>query len=275
MIPFIHSLNVLLPLVYGFALLTYASYFRTKAPSSGRLAHRALLFGMVLHGLYLVARGIAFRHFPITNFMESFTLLGFGIASIYYVIERTTRDGNTGVFFVTIVFAMQLISSMFLEDIDMIHPLLSNPLFGFHTTLTIYGMAALAVSFLYGGMYLVLAKEMKRHRFGVIYDRLPPLDKLESMATTAITVGLVVLGGGILLGHAWAGRTLGTFIPIDPKVLITDAAWILYAGSLFFVRRRGWTGLRMGHFAVWTFVAFFSSILLVNFFASSFHRFQT
>jgi len=275
MLAFTHSLNVLLPLVYGGALLAYAGFFRSEERGTGRVATTVLAGGLALHAVYLVARGIAVQHFPIMNFLEALSLVAFCIALIYFAIERRAREGNTGVFFVAIVFALQLVSSMFVEDTRSIHRLLSNPLFGIHTTLTVLGISALAVAGIYGMLYLMLAMEMKRHRFGVIYDRLPPLDTLEIMATFALTAGVVVLGGGILLGHLWAARTLGTFFPLDAKVIVTDLTWAVYALALLAVRVRGWSGFRMGHFALWTSLAYFSSTVLVNVFASSFHKFQT
>ena len=274
MIALIHSLNVLLPLVYGFSLLGYADSFRTGDARAAGRASTALAVGVLLHAVYLVLRGIAFAHFPITHFLESFSMIAFCVAAIHLVVERRVQEGNTGVFFGGIVFGFQLVSSMFLEDRREVHPLLSNPLFGIHTTLTLVGVAALATSAVHGTLYLMLSKNIRRHRFGVIYDRLPPLDTLEGMARSAIKIGLVVLGAGILLGHLWAQRTLGTFLPIDAKVLTTDALWIAYVAGFLAVRRLGWAGLRMGHFTVWSFVGYFAAMVVLNTLVASFHRFE-
>lgn len=270
----IHALSVVLPLAYGLALVFYVKFFRSKGKRDGRIASTILLVGLVLDAVFLLAKGFQTAHFPVTSPFESLALLGFSIGLIYYFTERTTRDGNTGMFFVTIVFLFQLVSSAFVGEGEReIHPLLSNPMYGLHTTLTILGVSALAVGGIYGLLYLMLAKQMKKHRFGVIYDRLPSLDTLEGMANYATSIGMFVLGGGLLLGHVFAAQTFGQFLPLDPKIVLTDLAWVAYVGCYVWVRRIGWRGRRLGQFTFWAFVTYFSSMMVLNIFVSSFHRF--
>ncbi len=270
----IKALNVLLPLLYGLALVLYALYFSTKQSATGKWALRLLFVGILVHLGYLVTKGIYFHYFPITNSFESFSLVAFDVAVIYLIIEGINKEGKTGLFFLSIVFLFQVVSSMFIENNGEHSDLLSNPMFGIHTTLTLLGVSALAVSAIYGLMYWMLAKEIKAHRFGAIYEGLPALETLEGMGRTASLAGLITLGLGIFLGHLWAYKILGYFFKADPKIIITDLAWISYAVGWLIVWRKNLSGLRLSRWAFWGFILFFLSIVIVNMVGTSFHHFS-
>jgi len=131
----------------------------------------------------------------------------------------------------------------------------------------------MAVAAIYSLMYWMLAKEIKAHRFGSIYQGLPTLETLEGMGRAASLAGLVVLGLGIFLGHLWAYKILGYFYSFDPKIVITDIAWLGYLIGWAIVRLRGLGGLRTSQWAFWGFIALFTSLVIVNIFATTFHRF--
>ena len=225
MIKLFHAINVLIPFIYGTSLGFYIAYFKTARPRRRRWAYSLLTAGIVIHVAFLVSKGIYFNYFPIANTFESMSMIALFIAAIYLHVERIRRESKTGVFFLTIVFAIQLLSSMFSSEYGTSSELLSNPMFGFHALFTMGGISGLAISAIYGLMYMMLAKQMKTHKLGIIYDRLPPLESLEKMGRWASVIGLTVLGFGIFLGHLWALKMLGDFFSLDPKIVITDIAW--------------------------------------------------
>jgi ABC-type uncharacterized transport system permease subunit len=273
MATFLHALNVLLPLIYGLSLFLYIGHFNSRKPQLGKSASVILLIGVVIHAVYIVGKGLYYQYFPISNTLESLSMLGLNIAVLYYIIERTVKEGSTGLFFLSIVFLFQLVASMFINGFGTSNQLLSNPMFGFHTTLTLLGISALAISALYGLMYLMLAKEIKRHHFGAIYDGLPSLETIEKMGMFATGFGIIFLGLGVLLGHLWAFKILGYFFKLDPKIIITDIAWVTYAVGWIVSRRMGLRGLRMSRITFWGFVIFFISTIIASMFTHTFHRF--
>lgn len=270
---FIHGLNVLLPLFYGAALALYGVHFFSEKSTHSRPASRTLLAGIIVHLVLLITAGIYYRAFPISTSFASLSLLALNVALIYYWVERIVKEGRTGLFFLGIVFSFQLISSMFITFGGVTNDLLSNPMFGVHTTLTILGISGLASSALFALMYLMLSKEIKQHRFGLIYARLPALETLESMSRYATGAGIITLGIGILLGHLWAFKVMGVFFESDLKIIATDAAWGLYAIGWLIVKIKHLGGYRMSLVAFSGFILFFLSIILINLFGFSFHRF--
>lgn len=269
----IQSLAVLLPLFYAASLGLYMAYFYSKSESLGKVASRLFLSGILLHVVYLVTQGIYFKFFPISSSFASMSMLALDIGLIYYIIEKKVKEGRTGFFFLGIIFLFQVISSMFATAKATSNELLSNPWFGVHATVTIMGISALAISALYGLMYLMLAKEIKRHRFGPIYDGLPSLEIIETMGRYATAVGIIILGVGILLGHLWAYNVLGYFFKADTKIIVTDVAWLAYFLGWVIAKVKRLHGLRMSAITLGGFLVFFVTMMLINLLSSTFHKF--
>lgn len=269
----IQALNVLIPLVYAISLGFYMSYFLVKNPTLGKFASRFLLLGIVLHIVFFGSKWAHFRYFPIADSFASLSMLALSIALLYYILEKIVKEGRTGVFFLSITFIFQLISSMFIRSGPVTNQLLSDPKFGIHTTFTLLGISSLAISALYGLMYIMLAKGIKSHRFDAIYDGFPSLETLETMARNATTVGIILLGFGILLGHLWAYKVLGYFFKPDPKIIVTDIAWLVYMTGWVIVKIKRLHGFRMGVISLVGFLLFFISMIMVNLLSSTFHKF--
>ena len=216
---FIQPLNVVLPILYGLALMCYSIYFTTGKLHFSHWAQKSLAAALIMHVLYFIARS-NFQYFPITNSFDSLSMVAFSIAMIQLIIERTSGEGKTGFFFISIAFVFQASASMFhVVDIH-IHELLTNPIFGIHVFLTLVGISALAISAIYGLMYWMLAKQIKSHNLGIIYRGMPPLDQLEAMGRLSSILGLVSLGFGLIMGHFYAYRVLGILFPPDLKIII-------------------------------------------------------
>lgn len=269
----IQGLNVLLPLLYGGVFCLYLLFFFQKTEGLGKVANRLLLATVLIHVTHLIIQGFLYRIFPVATVFASLSMLSLDVALLYYLIERKIKEGRTGIFFLGISFSFQLISSMFITYGGEANELLTNPMFGIHTTFTILGISALAIAALYSLMYWMLAKEIKQHRFGVIYDGLPALETLESMARFATGAGLILLGTGILLGHLWAGRILGHFVLMDPKIIVSDIAWLAYLGGWIYIRFKRVQGIRMSIISMIGFLLFFITLIAINFFESTFHKF--
>lgn len=269
----LQSLNVLLPLIYAGSLGLYAAFFYGQGDKVGKLASQSLLAAIIVHFTFLLILGFLTRTYPISNPFASMSMLALDVAVIYYFVEKIVREGRTGIFFIGIAFIVQLISSMFIPMKGSTNELLSNPMFGIHTTFTIFGISALAVSAIFALMYILLSKEIRSHSVGFLYNGLPSLETLEVMGRYAAGTGIITLGIGIMLGHFWAYQVLGDFFLVDIKVLATDVLWILYLAGWITVRTRKLYGLKVSRIAFWGFALFIVTMILINVLGKSFHKF--
>ncbi len=274
MLFFIQILNIILPIVYGISCFFYAQYFRSKNEKTAHTSFVFLTVGLFLHLVFMLIKGYHFQSFPIRNSFASLSMLALDIAIVYYIIERIKKESTTGIFFLSIVVFFQVVSSLFYQVSSDHDPLLSNPMFGVHIALALLGFSSLAISGLYGLMYLMLAKEIKKRHFGIIYDALPPLETLSDMGKYATICAIPLLGLGIFLGHCWHYKMRGVFFTLDPKIITTDVLWIIYVSTWLIIQRRKMSGMLISMFYFWGSIVFLFILGMVKFFSSTFHRFD-
>ena len=272
-------LNVLLPLGYLLAVLAYLVVFLESPEWARKWSTRITLSVVVVHLLYLLLATLAFQHVPVANAWEGFTFIAFALAAVYLALEWRWRDKATGVFVLLPVLLFQVLSSAFVTHTREVDEILRSPLFAVHVTAALLGYVALSVAAVYGTMYVLLYRELKKHRVGLIFRRLPNLETLSRLNTGAVLFGWIALTLAILLGSVWAdeltsrGWLEGSYYT-DPKFLLSLALWALYGATLggrYFFR---WPNRQLAYLSIVAFVLMLASSLAVNLFLPSFHHFS-
>jgi ABC-type transport system involved in cytochrome c biogenesis permease subunit len=272
-------LNVLLPLGYLLAALTYLVVF-LESPEWAREWVTRITWGVVaVHAVYLILATLAFQHVPVANTWEGFTFIAFAMALVYLALEWRSGDKATGVFVLVPVLFFQILSSAFVTHTREVDEILRSPLFSVHVTSALLGYVALSVAGVYGAMYALLYRELKKHRVGLIFRRLPNLETLSRLNMGAVVFGWIALTLAILLGSIWAnalvvrGTLEGTFYT-DPKFLLTVLLWILYGltlGGRYLFR---WPNRQLAFMSIGAFILMLASSLAVNLVLPSFHQFS-
>ncbi len=270
----ISFMNTILPLLYFATTFFYARYFWREDSSAKRYVTPMLQITVLIHFIDVVTRGIYYKHFPLATIFEASTVLALSVASIYMYIESRIKEKSTGYFILVFVFFMQVISSAFIDFVHVIPEILHDSLFIFHTSAAILGYSALAISAIYGLMYLLLTHDIKSSRFGVIYSRLPSLEILNEMNLKAATIGFFFLTIAIVLGEIWTKKLYGTLLHFDYKILIAIITWFIYGLEIFGKKFFGWSGKRLAILSLSGFAIIIFSMIAVNTFLSSFHRFD-
>ncbi len=269
----ISLLNWLLPLFYAATVWAYAKAFFRNSSTAKRLKTKLLVGTALCHFVYLLLRTIILDHPPITNIFEILSVLSFTTALAYLAIEYMTKVKSTGYFVLVISFLFQLVSSILIREMVVMNPVLHNKLLGFHVTSALLGYSAFAISAVYGFLYVMLYHHIKSNRFGVIYDNLPNLEKLERMATLAVISGFVLLTVAIIVGIVWLPRAFVHFSYFDPKLVGTMVIWLMYGIGLLAKRSIGWQGRKIMVLSIVGFAVTLLSLTVVNVFLSGFHNF--
>ena len=163
---------------------------------------------------------------------------------------------------------------MYVKDLLVIPDYLHSLLLGFHVSTALLGYTALALSAVYGLLYLMLYHEIRSSRFGMVYNRLPNLETLEIMSNKAEVFGLVMLGVAILVGVFWLPVVFKEISYWDPKLVGTVTIWVLYAIVLGAKRKFGWQGRKTMIVALAGFGFVFLSMMVLNLYLSNFHSFK-
>ncbi len=270
----ISFLNVVLPLLYLVCTYYYAVVFFRGEALAERRSSLFLRLTVLVHLMEVVLRGFYYHHFPLATLFEAATVLALAISLIYLYIESRLHIKTTGYFILILVTFTQILSSAFIDFVKEIPEVLHSPLFIFHTSFAILGYAALAISAIYGLMYLLLFYDIKSSHFGVIYSRLPSLEILNEMNYRAAVLGFVFLTIAILLGAVWTNVLYSQPVNLDPKILIGTLTWLIYGLEIFGKRFLGWAGKRLAYLSLSGFVVILFSMLAVNLVLTSFHRFN-
>lgn len=269
MILIIDFLTYLLPVFYFIVVWIYGKAFFKSLPSAEKLKSPFLYSIVLIHFIYLILRTIVFAHPPITKVFEIFTVVAFSLSLAYTYIELRTKVKCTGYFILMVALFFQLISSIFIKDLLNVPEVLRSNLLGFHVTSALLGFSAITISAIYGTLYLMLYHDIKKNRFGIVYQRLPNLEILERMSFTAIQFGFVLLTVAIIIGLVWLPKAFETFSYADPKLIGTLFIWVLYGAGLL----SKWQGKKIMWLSIIGFIVSFFSMTIVNMFFSGFHKF--
>jgi len=269
----IQTLNILLPTLYALAWADYALLFFRDDAFAKKTAPPLLYLAGTLHGIALVMLSVHLGIFPLATVFEAFSVVAFSVLVVYLLIEWHIGVRTTGFFIVAVVFAFQLVSSAFLSRPTEINPLLTEPSFILHAATAVLGYASMAISAIYGLLYLMLFHDIKKHRFGLIYKQLPSLEIMANFTYRAATLGFVFLSVAIVLGLVLLVKVYGTHWQWDPKLTITFAAWLIYGACTVGRKLWGWSPRRVAFASLAGFAVILFSFVVVNLLFTSFHGF--
>ncbi len=242
----------LLPLIYMGLAIDYGATFILRTRTHAR--NWGVPVAIVLHAAYLVLRGVHLSGPPLETNAEVLSLVALSSAVVYWVVEASTRDRRAGVFVFLLIFLCQYTASQLLAS----EPTGSPGDMGWLHILPAY-LAYTAMSFaaLYGLLYLVGQRNLKQHRLGFLFDRLPPLDLLGGMSWHALLVGLVFMTiamatGAMTFAHRPAGQPMETKIAF--KIAISSLSWLICVTGVIGRWLARWSLVRVSAIAMAGFV---------------------
>jgi len=270
---FVDFLNVSLPILYLFTIFLYGLAFFLDEQFGIRNRTRFLMGALVVHFIYIISHTLLTGHPPVTSVFEIMTVVAFTIAAAYLYIESRSRVKETGMFILALAFLFEVLSAAFIKNDVHIKPIFKSSVLGVHVACAMIGYSALAISAVYGGLYLMMYHEIRSSKFGIVYRKLPDLQTLEKLSYRSIYLGFIFLSIVILIGYVWLPATIDNFSYSDPKLIITDIVWAIYFTALLFRRAMRWTGRTVIIVSMIGFALTVVSMVAVNA-MHSFHNFK-
>jgi len=275
--------RVLLPLLYALLAGLFGDVFFRKGATTDRMKRAApIAMGvLIIHAIYIGLYTVHEGHCLLASIYELCSLIAFTLLAIYAFVEmRITSEASGTAFLVALVaFLFQFISSLFIgESSSLEHAaILKDPIFNIHVTTSVFGYAALSLSMIYGALYLLLYRAMRRNLYGPVFEHLPSLELLERYGIRTTAVGFVFLTisialGGLLLGK-FPGSSSASAMLFDPKILATLLVWLVFGATLIIRRVARIEGRKLVLFWMCGFALTIVSMSVVNAFITSFHNF--
>jgi ABC-type uncharacterized transport system permease subunit len=243
--------NWLLPLFYLALLIDYGATFfmafRVQARSPWVVAVIAV------HAAFLVLRGAHGGYSPLIDQYGILSIIAVSMAAMYWVLERIARDRRAGLFIFGLIFLFQYTASIF--------PSTAKEGGGewwadLHVLPAALAYTALSLGGVYGLLHLVAQRNLKRHRFGPLFDRLPPLELLGKMTWWALLHGFafmtVSIATGMLSAHV-EGHVMDS--KLAAKIAIGSFAWVICLVAIVGKAAGKWPMSRISLIAVAGFLA--------------------
>ena len=227
----LHVGNWLLPLLYLALLVDYGVVFMLRVRPHSRNAW--LWPVLACHAAFLTACGIHLGRPPLESSQEVLSVVALAAAAVYAVMEIASRDRRAGFFVFALVFLFQYTASMFLAG----HALTPAPAAGpvespwgrRHVLPATLAYTALGFAAVYGALYLMGRRNLRLHKLGLLFDRLPPLELLGRLSWYALVAGFALMSLTILTGVLTAALG-GNAHPaastkLTAKIVIGSLAW--------------------------------------------------
>jgi cytochrome c-type biogenesis protein CcsB len=262
-----HALLALAALAYTAAGMGYLWYLVGTDPIAARVGATALLSGLALHALALLAKVIQNGFSPAMDVQEGLSLLAWFIGLTYLVLNRSLKLPILGAFVVPLMLVVALPALGLPGPTHPLAPALHSALLPVHVVVAFLGDAAFAVASLVGIAYLLQERELKAHREdSSLWARLPSLELMDRLNQALTVTGFILLTVTIVTGAWFAQGVWGQALSLlQPSELMAIVTWLLYGALLWGRLQSGWRGRRA---AVLTLVGF--AIAMLSFVGLSF-----
>jgi HemX protein len=264
---------VLLFALLGTTLLLLAEFMRGP---SGRLASVRILLGVTL-GLAVVRLALFVTtngRPPLATPGEAFSTIAFSITLVTFLLEVIDRERSTAFLMLTAATIFQgvgLLGEPYGQEVAEVNDLLLQRWFGMHAISAILGYTSFAIGAVYSVVFLLLYMDLKRRRFGLVYEQAPSLEELSRTALRAATLGFVFLTAAFIVGAVGWRRVLDHPLHEDPKVISSFLVWLAYGTGISLYWFAGWRGVRCVGITLAAFILMILSSWLVPLALGSMH----
>lgn len=218
--------------VYGLSTVYSVFLWRKGFRQDDHANYLLLLAAFVLHTVAMVRRGFSINQCPVNNLFEATMFIAWSATAAYLVIGLLPRLRFLGAFVSPVLFAIGVFALM--PELDPPHgpkPQFTGALTSLHaaTILLAYGAFGLAAAA--AGMFLTEQHDLKFHKLRAVLSMLPPIQRLETIASRLVLAGFILFTIGLEAGR-YLPRSAETGYWSDPKVVWSIFMWAVYLGLL-------------------------------------------
>ena len=247
---------------YGVAAVVYLVYLIRQwrvLPIIGRV--------MVGTGLCLHAASLAMTLGPQggmpLDLAQGFSSVAWLLLAIFFFLDLRYRAPVIGAFLMPVALAVLVPGLLLPGQGPAVPTSITRPLLPLHISIALLGIAAFGVASGVAVMYLLMERQMKVKKFGVLFSRLPSLQFLDQLNQRLVVWGFIALSVTLVTGAFFSSEGGGVFWRWEAKEIATLVAWVVFAALLHARFFAGWRGKRV---ALMTMAGF--CILMISFFTS-------
>lgn len=253
-------------------LAAYAVAYLAARPALARAGVAGLLAGAAALTVHLLLRWQVAGRAPMSNMHESLLVMTCAVPWLALAFRRAPGAGHLapqdrlwiGPLGAILGVLGLAAASLFDKTVTPLMPALRSNWLLVHVLITMIGYAAFALAAAAGAVRIVRARRYPDDSQGA---------SLDGFVYRAMTVGFLLLTGGIITGAVWANQAWGAYWSWDPKETWSLITWFVYLAGLHLYRTRGWRGTRFAWAAVAGFAAVLFTYVGVNYLLSGLHSY--
>jgi cytochrome c-type biogenesis protein CcsB len=257
-------LFVLTMMCYVASSVGYQGYVLFQKRPIYRVASILLFLGFLCHTGVLALQVSKSGQLPVHNLQENLSTFGWTIVGVFLLLQIKVHLMVLGALVAPLATAVVIIASVLPKPLVALDPLLKSLWRSVHLGTLTVGLAAFAIAFLVGILYLIQENAIKEKKRGFLFRRLPSLKLLDTMGYTCLIAGFPMLTFGVIAGVIYNQVVLGRLWSWDHKEILGAITWLVYAALLHERLAVGWRGRRA---AIMTIIGF---VILVITFLSRF-----
>lgn len=226
----------------------------TRRRLLGSVALTATLIGFALNTAALSQRWTESGRFPAVGLHDGASFLAWAIVLVFLAIYVRTQMEAVGLVVYPVVFGLMLVAGLTRPSAAS-DPILKSFFLPIHTTLALFGYAALFLACAMGILYLVQERQLLSRSPQAFYYMLPSLERCDTLAARIVSVGFAFLTLAIVTGMLWNDDARGRYWTGDAKEWSACLAWLIYLVLITARRRSGWGGRRGAYLGIAGFAA--------------------
>lgn len=227
---------------YAVSTVLFFEFLRAGGPKVQRGAIGSLAFAILSHLVYIAFDFTVAGRTPFATMHEALAALSLVITVSFLVTMRSHRLPVLGAFITPVSLLLFMAASIGRQE-TIIPEGVRSYLKPLHIAVNVLGLAAFALAFALALAYVIQEQLLRRRRIGGLFQRLPPLDVLDSLGFRFVTVGFPLFTLGVVTGSIWAAR-LGNVLGFSTGQGFALLAWVFFACVLFSRTAGGWRGRR-------------------------------
>jgi ABC-type transport system involved in cytochrome c biogenesis permease subunit len=229
-------------LLYALSCGLYVSFLARGTEATAGWAARVLGASVVSHLVFLGSNWAHFGHAPTADIHQALAVMSLLVVLVFLVTVRTRARLRVLGAFITPVTLLLFLGAAFRRGVGPVPEEVRSALLPVHVAVNVLGLAAFALAFAAALAYLLQERQLRKKNLGGLFQRLPPLDVLDSLGLKAVLAGFPLLTVGVVTGTIWAVRLHTSAFELSAAQGFGLLAWLLFAAVLLLRVAAGWRG---------------------------------
>lgn len=253
-------------MLYGAAAVLYIYYYVSKRNLMGKIATGLTALGALAHAASVITRIYVAGYIPLDSPFEAYLLSTLFIVLIYLIVEQLFDIQALGVIVMPLVAVLMGLASSLYGAPTALSDLVSDSWIVMHVAVVFLAFGGFIVAAAVSVLYLMQESQLKSKKVIVLFRRMPSLESLDELSATAIAFALPFWTMGMVTGIIRAVQWQQENWVLNPVVVVTVVAWVIYAFYMVAKWLMGWRGRRMAVTAIVGFLA----IVVIRFMSANY-----